>query len=80
MAGKLKGLAPIIDPIGTVLHGGKEKKESAPPPAPVAMPSADDDAIQAAKRRQVVSSQARAGRASTILTGVGGGDETRLGG
>ena len=79
----------ILGVVSTLMGamGGKEEPAPAPappPPAPEpepvkAMPTPDDVAQRAAKRRSIAASKARRGRASTILTGVGGERES-LGG
>lgn len=69
------GLAGSV--LGGLLTGGKETAPAPPPvEAPKAVPTADSTAVAAAKKKAALEQQARAGRASTILTD----DSDKLGG
>lgn len=50
---------------------GKKKKDAPveAPAAPTAMPTADDETVRLARKRSIVQSMGRRGRASTDLTG-----------
>lgn len=78
-----KVVGALTGGLGGILGGMKPPKVNVPPPPPppAPMPEPDDAAIMDAKRRSLAAQQSRSGRASTILTGLGGaGGETRLGG
>ncbi len=62
----------------------KPKIPPPPPPPkvpdPKPMPDPDDKALQAARRRQIASTQGRSGRSSTILSGDDSFGGQKLGG
>lgn len=78
-----KAVSGLVGGVTSILGGVKPPKVNVPPPPPppAPMPEPDDAAIMDAKKRSLAAQQSRSGRASTILTGLGGqGSDTRLGG
>ena len=77
MGGLVKSVVGAVTSIVSSVFGGAEQggQTQAPPEVkqPTVMPTPDDEAIQAAKKKSIAAVVGRQGRASTILSGDGGG-------
>lgn len=77
----LASIGSLLGGIGGIVGAGMALSNKPPKPAPIpepkepkVMPAADDEASRDADRRRVAAIQTRGGRASTILSDVGGSD------